>query len=75
MDDLNQQISQLLSDPNSMRQLQNVMSSLGLGGGASQGPWGPWAGASKAKARPRLPLGWERTAWLWRQSWPRCWAS
>lgn len=36
MDDLNQQISQLLSDPNSIRQLQNVMSSLGLGGGASQ---------------------------------------
>ena len=36
MDGLNQQISQLLYDPNSMRQLQNVMSSLGLGGGASQ---------------------------------------
>ena len=32
MDDLNQQISQFLSDPNNMRQLQSMMNSLGLGG-------------------------------------------
>lgn len=36
MDDLNQQISQFLSDPNNMRQLQSVMSSLGIGGGQEE---------------------------------------
>lgn len=36
MDDLTQQISQLLSDPETMRQLQGVLGSLGAGGGQSQ---------------------------------------
>lgn len=33
MDDLNQQINQLLSDPQSMQQLQSMAAALGLGGG------------------------------------------
>lgn len=32
MDDLSQQISQILSDPQSMQQIQNMMSALGMGG-------------------------------------------
>lgn len=32
MDGLEQQLSQILSDPNSMKQIQSMMSSLGLGG-------------------------------------------
>ena len=41
MDGLEQQLSQFLSDPNSMKQLQGMISSLGLnnqqsGGGGSQ---------------------------------------
>ncbi len=39
MDDLNQQINQILSDPQSMRQIQNMISSLGLNG-TSGGPSG-----------------------------------
>ena len=35
MDDLNQQIQQILSDPQSMQQLQAMAASLGLGGGSS----------------------------------------
>lgn len=35
MDGLEQQLSQILSDPNSMKQLQSMISSLGLGGGES----------------------------------------
>ncbi len=33
MEDLNQQISQILSDPQSMQQLQSMAAALGLGGG------------------------------------------
>lgn len=36
MDGLEQQLNQILSDPNSMKQLQGMISSLGLGGGESQ---------------------------------------
>lgn len=43
MDDLNQQITQFLSDPNSMRQLQSMMNSLGLGQAASEPPAQPQA--------------------------------
>ena len=32
MDDLSQQLNQILSDPQSMQQIQGIMSSLGLGG-------------------------------------------
>ncbi len=32
MDDLNQQINQILSDPQSMQQIQNIMSALGMNG-------------------------------------------
>ena len=35
MDDLNQQIQQILSDPQSMQQLQAMAASLGLGGASS----------------------------------------
>lgn len=37
MDDLNQQINQILSDPQSMKQLQDMAAALGLGG-TSQAP-------------------------------------
>lgn len=34
MDDLSQQLNQILSDPQSMQQIQGMMSALGLGGGS-----------------------------------------
>ena len=37
MEDMAQQINQILSDPDSMQQLQSVISSLGLGGGQGSG--------------------------------------
>lgn len=38
MDDLSQQINQILSDPQSMQQLQSMASALGLGGPQTGGP-------------------------------------
>lgn len=50
MDGLEQQLNQILSDPNSMKQLQGMISSLGLGGGESgQG--------SKPAPPPPAPAG------------------
>lgn len=51
MDDLNQQISQILSDPQSMKQIQDMAAALGLG---APGPQGPGAG-SPAEPAPSPP--------------------
>lgn len=56
MDGLEQQLSQILSDPNSMRQLQSMASSLGLGnlGGESAASPPPPPPQAPAKAAPDL---------------------
>lgn len=56
MEDMAQQINQILSDPDSMQQLQSVISSLGLGGGqgAGQPQAQPPAQQAPAPAAPDL---------------------
>lgn len=51
MDDLNQQINQILSDPNSMQQIQGIMSALGMGGGNQNNT--PNAGQAPQPAPPQ----------------------
>lgn len=41
MDGLNEQLSQFLSDPNSMKQLQSMIGALGLSGGQAESPPAP----------------------------------
>lgn len=48
MDDLNEAIGQILSDPEKMRQLQNVAVMMGLGGGQNSPP--PKASSVSEKA-------------------------
>lgn len=43
MDDLSQQLNQILSDPQSMQQIQGMMSALGLGNNTSSGSTSPAA--------------------------------
>lgn len=51
MDGLNEQLSQLLSDPNSMKQLQNMIGALGLSGGQGESPPPPAETASAPAER------------------------
>lgn len=55
MDDLNQQISQFLSNPDNMRQLQGMMSSLGLGGATGQGASDPAPSPAPAPVSAQTP--------------------
>lgn len=56
MDDLSQQINQILSDPQSMKQIQDMMGALGLGGqaGGPQGN-GPQPGSQQVAPQPPPP--------------------
>lgn len=54
MDGLEQQLNQILSDPNSMKQLQSMISSLGLGGGESAQNDKPAPPPAPAPAGPDL---------------------
>lgn len=54
MDGLEQQLSQILSDPNSMKQLQGMISSLGLGGGEGQQSGKPAPPPAPAQTGPDL---------------------
>ncbi len=61
MDGLEQQLSQILSNPESMKQLQGMMSSLGLGGqneGDAQPPR-PSPQPLRRRTCPRWPVCWE----------------
>lgn len=51
MDDLNQQINQILSDPQSMQQIQNMAAALGLGAPKNEPPPAP---QSKLQNTPDL---------------------
>lgn len=51
MDDLAQQLNQILSDPQSMQQIQGIMNSLGMNGGEKQ----EGNGASSAPSSPPGP--------------------
>lgn len=60
MEDINSAISQILSDPNSMAQIQNIMGSLGLGGQgtpapATQTPATAQTAAPPAPSMPSIP--------------------
>ena len=52
MDDISQQINQFLSDPDSMRQLQSVMQSLGIN---SQGTENGQSGQGQSAGNPSPP--------------------
>lgn len=53
MDDLSQQLNQILSDPQSMQQIQGIMNSLGLGGnGENAGGQGGNSSTSPAQPAP-----------------------
>lgn len=54
MDGLEQQLSQILSDPNSMKQLQGMISSLGLGGGEGAQSSKPAPPPAPAQSGPDL---------------------
>ena len=54
MDDLSAQLNQILSDPQSMQQIQNLMNSMGLGGGGQKDP--PPHPASQPAANPLASL-------------------
>lgn len=54
MDDLNQQINQILSDPESMKQIQDMMGALGLTGGPQTG--GPQTTQHQTAAPPTAPV-------------------
>ena len=54
MDDLNQQINQILSDPQSMQQIQGMLSALGMGGG--EGNAGTQAAPAPSPAQPPQPV-------------------
>lgn len=51
MDDIGNQLNRILSDPNSMAQIQNIMGSLGLQGQGSSAPASPPAAASSPPAQ------------------------
>lgn len=62
MEDMAQQINQILSDPDSMQQLQSVISSLGLGGG--QGAVQPQAQAQPPAQQAPAPAAPDLSALL-----------